>query len=296
MSRFCSLMFVLALTLGTTACLETTLGNLTSSAPSPSSTRLSEINSQLASIENQKNLAQDMREAAENQMRESFFELSKLTGMGPKMPSGDLFEDPTADLGTMITMHNANMNTCRDMMNAKDAEIAKLNQEAAELKTERARLEQAMAQSSKVSSSSASPSCFTPDSRVRMAGGVKSIAAVLPGEEVLVYDEATGKLTYRRVLKAFQGREDHYCILNGEIRVTAFHRFLTEQGWMRAQDLEIGMNLKTESGWVPLKSKKWIKASVEVYNMEVEEHHDFFVLGDKENYLVHNTGGGGGGK
>ena len=120
MSRFCSLMFVLALTLATTACLETTLGNLTSSAPSPSSTRLSEINSQLASIENQKNLAQGMREAAENRMRESFFELSKLTGMGPKMPSGDLFEDPKADLGTMITMHNANMNTCRDMMNAKE--------------------------------------------------------------------------------------------------------------------------------------------------------------------------------
>ena len=72
------------------------------------------------------------------------------------------------------------------------------------------------------------------------------------------YDEATGKLTYRRVLKAFQGREDHYCILNGEIRVTAFHRFLTEQGWMRAFAESL------EDGW----PRDMLRAALDAHRLE----------------------------
>ncbi len=35
--------------------------------------------------------------------------------------------------------------------------------------------------------------------------------------------------------------EDHYFRLNGDVRVTALHRFMTEAGWTRVKDLLIGM-------------------------------------------------------
>jgi hypothetical protein len=172
--------------------------------------------------------------------------------------------------------------------------MTQLGQQAAKLKAERAALEQAAAQSSKTPSSSAG-SCFTPDTRVLLTDGSKSIATISAGDSVMVYNEATGESEHRSVLKAFQGKEDHYYLLNQDLRATALHRFLTESGWVRAKDLEVGMKLKTRDAWVVLKSKKLIEAQVDVFNLEVADHHDFFVVGAGESYLVHNTGGGGGG-
>ena len=214
--------------------------------------------------------------------------------MGPKLPSAQFGEDQTDDPGMLISMHNQNLNVAREEINKIDAQMTQLGQQSAKLKGERAALEQAAAKSSKTPSSSAG-SCFTPDTHVLLTDGVKSISTISAGETVMVYNEATGETDYRQVLKAFRGKEDHYYLLNKDIRATALHRFLTENGWVRAKDLEVGMKLKTWDGWVALESKKLIEAQVDVFNMEVDEHHDFFVTGASKSYLVHNTGGGGGG-
>jgi flagellar biosynthesis chaperone FliJ len=294
MSRFCALILVLALTLVTNACFETTLGNLTGSAPSPSSTRLSEINGQLSSIQQQLNQLQNDRDIYEAARNEAFMELSKLTGMGPKAPSMSDFmsETLTSDPGQMIAMHNANLTIAREKMQEVDAQMAQLSQQAAGLRAERTKIEQSIAQSSK-SGFGKDGACFTPDTQVRLPEGTKSIAALSAGEPVLVYDELRGEITQRRILKTFRGREDHYFLVNGDVRVTALHRFMTETGWVRAKDLELGTKLKTAEGWTTLTSKNLIDADIEVFNMEVDEHHDFFIAGANGSYLVHNTGGGG---
>lgn len=292
MTKGFSVFLILAWVFSTTACFETTLSNLASNPtaenPSP---RLSEINAQLATIEQQKAQLRSDRALAETQRNESLLEMGKLTGMGPKAPSG-MFGEDQALPGELITMHNANITVSIDKMKEIDAKTEALNQQANALKAERSKLEEAIAQSSRTSFA-ASGGCFTPDTPIRLPQGTKSIATVSVGDSLLVYDEESGDLTQRQILNVFRAREDHYFLINGDVRVTALHRFMTRDGWVRAKDLEPGMQLKTLDGWRMLESKKLIEATVEVVNMEVAEHHDFFVMGAKKGYLVHNCGGGG---
>ncbi len=294
---------ILACALSVAACFETvtgTLANLASTPQaeqSPQASKLSQINSDLTNIESKIQQLQSDRAIAEAQRNESFIELSKATGMGPKPPAMLDFhsETLTIDPGMMIVMHNNNLTAARERMKEIDNEIDALNAKASQLKAERAQLEQAIAESQKASFEGPG-ACFTPDTHILLPGGTRSIAAVAAGEEITAYDERQGELTRRPILQTFRGREDHYFLINGEVRVTAMHRFLTERGWVRVKDLEPGILLKTADGWVPLASKKLIEAEVEVFNMEVAADHDFFVVGEKHAYLVHNTGGGGGGK
>lgn len=300
MGRFLSL-FVLSLfavstvVLSTEACFVSSLGNPASTPPAanPGSGRLSAINSQLSSIEQQIGKLQSDRVMMETQRTESLLELGKLTG-GPRAPVTPEFgETLSIDPGMMVSMHNANLTIAINEMRSIDAQIQNLHQNAAALKAERAEIEQAMAQSSK-SSFAGDGGCFTPDTRISLPQGTKSIAALTPGEPLLAYDENNMEIAQRRILNTFRAREDHYFLLNEDVRVTAMHRFLTDAGWIRVKDLEPGMKLKTAGGWTALVSKKLIAAEVEVFNLEVDEHHDFFVVGAKESYLVHNSGGGGG--
>lgn len=293
MAKGFSVFLILAWVFSTTACFETTLSNLASNPANESaSPRLSEINTQLAAIEQQKAQLRSDREIAEAVRNESLIEMSKLTGMGPKAASGQLFGEDLALPGELITMHNANITVSIDKMKEIDAKTEALNQQAKALKEERTKLEEALAQSSR-SSFAATGGCFTPDTPIRLPQGTKSIATVSVGDRLLVYEEETGDLTERQILNVFRAREDHYFLINGDVRATALHRFMTRDGWVRAKDLEPGMQLKTVDGWQTLESKKLIEAAVDVVNMEVAEHHDFFVMGAKNGYLVHNCGGGG---
>lgn len=293
MTKGFSVFFILAWIFSTTACLTSSLSNLTSSpATENASPRLSEINNQLAAIEQQKAQLRSDRALAEAQRNESLIEMSKLTGMGPKVPSGQLFGEDLALPGELITMHNANITAAREQMKEIDNKLEQLNQQAAALKGERTKLEQAIAQSSRTSFASGG-SCFTPDTQIQLPQGTQSIVNLSAGEHLLVYNEETGDLTQRQILNVFRATEDHYFLINNDIRVTAMHRFMTGDGWVRAKDLKPGMRLKVVNGWKALESKKLIETPVEVFNMEVEEHHDFFVMGGKDGYLVHNTGGGG---
>ncbi|MEJ5357355.1 MAG: polymorphic toxin-type HINT domain-containing protein [Desulfobacterales bacterium] len=303
MRRFLLGAILLACAFGVTACFETVTSTIANLAPTPKaeadplSAKLSQINSELANIESKIQQLQSDRVTAETQRNESFLELAKAMGTGPKPPAMMDFGSETlaADPGMLISMHNANVTAARERMKEIDAETAALNAKASQLKAERAQLEQAIAASQK----SAFPgpgACFTPDTRILLPEGTRSIVAAAAGEEITAYDENSGELTRRPILQTFRGREDHYFLINAEVRVTAMHRFLTDRGWVRAKDLEPGVLLKTAEGWTPLLSKKLIEADVEVFNMEVAADHDFFVVGDRHAYLVHNTGGGGGGK
>ncbi len=302
MRRLLTWMLLLGCSMSTVACFETVtsgIANLAATPPAeqdPQAAKLSQINGELAEIEGKLQQLQNDRVIAESQRNESFLELSKAMGVGPKPPAMLDFHSETlaADPGMLIAMHNNNLNAARERMKEIDAEMEALNQKAAQLKAERARLEQAIAQSAKSTFNEAG-SCFTPDTHILVPGATRSIAVAAAGDELLAYDEKAEALTRRPILQTFRGREDHYFVVNGEIRVTAMHRFLTDRGWVRAKDLEPGMQLKTAEGWTPLTSKKLIEAEVEVFNMEVAADHDFFVVGERHAYLVHNTGGGGGG-
>jgi hypothetical protein len=291
------LILLAALAMGSAGCFTGITSNLTAPPPSPGpdAARLNQINSEIASVEQQISDLTAERALAENQRNEAFLELGKLTGMGPKAPSMMDYgsETLTCDPGMLISMHNANMTAAGERMAAIDSQLNGLYNKAATLKAERKKIEQSQAASTK-SFFPAEAACFTPDTRVQLPGGVRGIAALAAGEILLAYDEQRGAVVPRPIRQTFRARQDHYFLINDEIRVTAMHRFLTRTGWVRAKDLEVGMELKTADGWTLLAGKKLIEADVEVFNMEVADHHDFFVAGEKTSYLVHNTAGGGG--
>jgi hypothetical protein len=261
--------------------------------PNPSSARLSQLNHELGETEARiAKLTQD-RHICEVQRFESLTTMAEITGMGPKKPKGLFEEELVMDPGSYYQMHNDNVTAANEEIRKIDAESAHLRNKAATLKAERAELEKKAVASSRTGFPE-SGGCFTPDTGVAVRGASRPIGSVSAGDEVMVAEEAGGRIGYRPVLNTFRFTEDHYFLLNGEIRATALHRFLTEEGWVRAKDLREGMKLKTADGWTVLRTKKLIEVPIEVFNLEVAEEHVFFVSAGGERYLVHNTGGGGG--
>ncbi len=258
------------------------------------SARINEINAKLADINQQRSKLWSDRSLAENQRNEALIEMGKMTGFGPKVPSGEMFNETlTSDPGMMYVMHNNNCTMAREEINRIDSEMNHLSQQEANLKAERAKLEQAA--KSQSAPATGGPGCFSADTEVLLPdGALKPIRYLEEGERILVFNEASGTLDVRPVLKKFQFCQNHYFLLNHSIRVTALHRFLTSEGWVRVQDLKPGARLKTRDGWTVLKTKEVIGVDGDVYNLHVEEHHNFFVAADGTSYLVHNTGGGGG--
>lgn len=279
-----------------------TIGSVTESAPPPAggggaqSSRINEINSKLANINQQMAKLKVDRNDAEVQRNEALIEMGKMTGFGPKVPSGEMFNETlTSDPGMLYVMHNNNCNIAREEIKRVDSEMNQLIQQEANLKSERTKLEQAAKSPTAPAAGGGPVGCFSADTEVLLPGGaLKPIRYLEEGERIVVFNEESGALDVRPVIKKFQFCQNHYFLLNDRIRVTAMHRFLTDEGWVRVQDLEPGARLKTQDGWTLLESKEAIGVDGDVYNLHVEEHHNFFVSAEGTSYLVHNSGGGGG--
>ncbi len=259
------------------------------------SARINEINSKLADIKQTRAKLSQERKLAENQRNECIFEMSKITGFGPKRPSGEMFNETlTIDPGMIYVMHDRNLTAATNEISRIDAELNQLNQEEANLQSERARLEENQNSRMATAEMAGGGGCFSADTDVLLPGGaLKPIRHLQEGEQIVVFDEQTGALDVRPVVRTFALCENHYYLLNHSLRVTAMHRFLTDNGWVRVKDLKPGAKLKTRNGWTELETKEEIGVNGDVYNLQIEEHHNFFVTAKGTSYLVHNTGGGG---
>ena len=61
--------------------------------------------------------------------------------------------------------------------------------------------------------------CFLPNTPIRMADGyTKPISEIQPGDEVLSYDEKSGKAINSTVLKIYAGIDYEYLIINNRIK------------------------------------------------------------------------------
>lgn len=139
-----------------------------------------------------------------------------------------------------------------------------------------------------------SGSCFTTDTLVLMESGFKRIADINVGDRVRTVDPE-GNRAVNEVVENYVFTNNHYYLINGEIKVTALHRFYTLNGWIRARDLKRGDRIETSGGsFEEIISKELFSADLTVYNLNIADNHNFFVSSDgKKGYLVHNCGGGG---
>jgi hypothetical protein len=140
-------------------------------------------------------------------------------------------------------------------------------------------------------------SCFPKDTQVMMSDGTyKYISELKQGDALTVYDIGKDTITESTVNKVFVDENNHYYVINDSIKATAYERFLTSHGWETIKTLQVGDKIFNGNSYVDVSSVEKIHIKDTVYNLNINENHNFFVSYDgKDALLVHNSGGGGGG-
>ena len=143
--------------------------------------------------------------------------------------------------------------------------------------------------------------CFAANTKITMSDGtLKNIQDIKIGNMVKSYDVNKRQVKNAKVIKIFHHSSkdvsDGYLILkiqNGRIlKVTPNHPIFVNSQWKEAGKLKLGDLLLQEDGKkMRLVSIKKIKGQIPVYNLEVDEYHNYFA----EGVLVHNKAGNFGG-
>ena len=145
--------------------------------------------------------------------------------------------------------------------------------------------------------------CFPAGTLVLMAdGSVKAIEDVQEGDHVLAADPGDSEAaTPRKVMQVHHNwtqrlihvfiDKDGDGLTDGEFRATGGHPIWTQnRGWINAQDLISGDELKDVEGAEPLVCGTSIEnTTCTTYNLTVDGSHTFYVLAGQTPVLVHNT-------
>jgi RHS repeat-associated protein/uncharacterized repeat protein (TIGR01451 family) len=142
--------------------------------------------------------------------------------------------------------------------------------------------------------------CFTAGTEVLVPDGVAAIESIRPGDEVIAWDR--GEEIERTVLRAHARRVPVVIDaivrypggLTDRLTATPDHPFyVPEHGaYIDLVDLELGTQLVTADGArAELVSKRVRHGATTVYNLEVDEHHNYYVRApgsEAAGVLVHN--------
>lgn len=137
--------------------------------------------------------------------------------------------------------------------------------------------------------------CFTKDTLVYTAQGLLEISKIKVGDKVFSYNQANGHISLNTVLNVFVNRVKTKLTkiqVNGNwITSTSSHPFYNiSNGWVKAKDLNIGdylLNVENEAVKVEDIQGYEENEKISVYNLEVENNHNYFV--GENNILVHNA-------
>jgi hypothetical protein len=125
--------------------------------------------------------------------------------------------------------------------------------------------------------------CFLAGTPVETEHGTRAIETLAVGDKVI--GAAEGEIHRGTVTHIFRSIELGYYVINGEVRVTGTHPFLTERGWVVASELCVGDRLQGPNGEaVVVESIGNVARAVRAYNITVDGDHTFFAGG----LLVHN--------
>ena len=182
--------------------------------------------------------------------------------------------------------------TYEDLANQAYAQAAATEKEIQHLEREVAKLEK-----EKQAILSQSTGCFPPDAQVKMEdGSAKPFKDITPGDRVLTYDIGYDTVVGRPVVGRYRVEANHLYTINGDLRTTGGERLLTATGWKRVRDLEKGDMVHVDGHMVAIVSIDCQRLSTPLYNLQVADTHNFYVVtASGRHYLVHNTSGGGSG-
>lgn len=140
------------------------------------------------------------------------------------------------------------------------------------------------------------PSCFLAGTKIATITGYKSIEKIKVGDYVLSYNDCKNINEYKKVVNVFKrenAKEELYTIKTDdtEFSLTGHHGVYTMRDgkypYIAAMELKVGDIVKYSDGkFHEIKSISHHPIENVVYNLEVEDNHNFYV-GDKK-ILVHN--------
>src|SRR3989338_710693 len=139
--------------------------------------------------------------------------------------------------------------------------------------------------------------CFLGQTTVKTSFGLKSIADIKVGDEVVSFDE-NGSLVSSSVTDVYRVVRDRFLHLEAGdfwVDVTPEHPFWTLAGYRVAESLAVGDEVivfSDNGDLLPVRLTRIdvVPASVIAYNLSVNEPNTFLANG----FAVHNKGGGGG--
>jgi predicted lipid-binding transport protein (Tim44 family) len=141
--------------------------------------------------------------------------------------------------------------------------------------------------------------CFLPDNLVLKADGTEvPISTVQPGDVLLAFT-SEGRVVQTRVHNVLRLEVDEHVVLGTDretLRVTPDHPFYVGEGTFKTLEvLRVGDSIIAWDGqslsWQQIRSMEIVPGRIQVYNLQTEYPHTFFV----GHVAVHNKGGGGGG-
>ncbi|MBF0384645.1 MAG: hypothetical protein HQL27_02115 [Candidatus Omnitrophica bacterium] len=141
--------------------------------------------------------------------------------------------------------------------------------------------------------------CFLADTMVLMADGkTKLIQEVKAGDLVMSYDEENKEMAIGKVDKILEhSPEAEYLIVNGTLKVTAIHPVLSKGEWVKIGKMKSGDTL-TNTSQEDINIEKIEKVTgksgekYDIFNFEVDPHHNYVVLLNGEPIIVHNRKNG----
>ena len=139
----------------------------------------------------------------------------------------------------------------------------------------------------------ACPLSFTATTAVATTGGTTAIAAIKVGDTVLAYDPKTGETgphTVSEVMAHTDPVIEHLATDTGAIDTTPNHPFFTtDRGWVLAGSLQVGEQVRTETGGsATILGFTTTATPTTMWDLTVDGAHSFFV--GQGAVLVHNAG------
>ena len=146
--------------------------------------------------------------------------------------------------------------------------------------------------------------CFPREQYIETEGGKQTIGTLyddfiakklLP--RVKTFNEITEEFEYKEIINAWKRDKKHLIQItcgNKEIKCTPNHKFLTDDGWVAANQLRPGTLLKTSNGTTQSTKYKWdnkfksygltvvdkitpLDQPKEVYDIEIQDNHNFIL-------------------
>jgi len=135
--------------------------------------------------------------------------------------------------------------------------------------------------------------CFTGATKINVPsddkhGTLERIDNIQLGDMVYAYDEINDEVIEREVIQIITSRRDDLVTVHtefGEFHCSPNHRWYTELGWVEAANLTGDDRVLGLHGlWVLIHSVVEFPGEYQVFNLTVDEFHNYFVMGQ----LVHN--------